>query len=66
MGLSVLSVPCPQSDLHSSTSALTCPVSDLVVGVFLTCVNAANSRDGFSDSCCGPIMMQAGEGALGA
>ena len=58
--------PVPNLICTVSTSAVTSPVSDLVVGVFLTCVNAANNRDGFSDSsCCGLIMTQAGKGALG-
>lgn len=47
-------------------SVVACPVSDLVVVVFITCTNAANNQDGISDSgCCGLTMMQAGEGALG-
>lgn len=63
---SALSVPCPQSDLHIPTSVVTCPISDLVIAVFLTCTDAASNQDGISDrGCCGLVVKRAGEGARG-
>ena len=35
--------PVPNLICTVPASVVTCPVSDLVVGVFLTCVNAANN-----------------------
>jgi len=63
---SVLSVLCPQSDLRIPTSVVTCLISDLVRAVFITCTDGASSQDGISNcGCCGLVIKQAGEGALG-
>lgn len=58
--------PVPDLICTITASVVTCPIFNLVVAVFITCTNAASNQDGISDSgCCGLIIMQAGEGALG-
>lgn len=58
--------PVPNLICTISASVVTCSICSLVVAVFITCTNAASNQDGISDGgCCGLVLMQAGEGALG-